>query len=571
MSFRNLLAFAFSGLLTLPVFGTLSASVYAFGETPWSAVGSAVNGAAAPLLVPAIDAQPWLGKHAQPPLGPVSRPLGLDDMDRVEGPSSMGSFLLEPLNKAEAGKSMQQRSWSLTFSDFPMAFELRTELDPENGAVRGWTLCRPDGEAAARYGMRNGKLHLLSGQNGRQHETWLFDPAAVQEQAAGVEVNPEQAIAHLARGYARLLVNSFTKGTQPLFSISLLKNDLPEAFHSIGLPAFHPDAASRILDLDRNAVRKLEGNYASGTFAVVAPEQGLSVAAASGWIALVSAVWSEAEGYTYEGQLPYGHACNSPWDAFSLPSIWTLLQSQGAGESGTNHIYTTPMLPGLAMIVTQSADSSRLTGMTLLHQPYMQGSVPPSLLPPFPPEQAWPQHIKALQNNAAMDWVLLSPSAKQRRALVPPQASPLDSSALSSTVDGIPGALGFSVPLCPGSENPIQATCAQRLAEQLKEWLGDGYRMQGQFALPDGGLSQEATDAAAKGGWILVHQEDAGAMPADRKHPFWEVLLGTKAEPEAGSSGLAPAGSQGGAASAENSRFALPPTLEVWILPPGRR
>ena len=540
LSSRTRLALTLCALLMAPLFGPEAASAFASGEIP-------------------------MHQSPQP-----NWTLGTGETDRIEGPCAMGSFYLEPLTAEEASKPLQQRSWRLSFSDFAMPFELRVEVDASTGAPVGWTAARPDGEAKARYGLRKDKVHLLSGQGGRQHETWLFDPTAVQDQAAGSEVNVDQALIHVVRAYAQLLVNSFTKGTQPLFSMSLLRHDLPPGFQLIGQPAFHPDAASRILDLDRNAVRKLEGTYASGTFAVVAPEEGVSVAAASGWIALVSGVWSESEGYHYKGTLPYGHTCNSAWSDFALPSYWTLLQSQGAGASGTNHIYTTPMLPGLAMIVTQSADSSLLTGMTLLHQPYMQGSVPPSLLPPFSPEQGWPQHIKALHSNAAMDWVLLSPAAKQRRALVPPEASPLDSSLLSSTVDGIPGALGFSVPLCPGSENAMQPTCAQRLAEQMHAWLGETYRMQGQFPASRGEHQDKPSARADRGGWILVHEEDAGAMPADRKHPVWELLLGQ--HPDAAKANEAASNGQPkGTKAVENSRFAQSPMLEIWVLPPGRR
>ncbi len=494
----------------------------------------------------------------------------LQDDALIEGPSAMGSFRLEPLNAEEAEIAADDRSWSLRYSDFDMAFELHAVPDKEADGnttkadqQMAWKVSRPNGAALARYGLAKDRLRLLSGQGGRQHETWLFDPTAVADQAAGMDAAGDYPVIHIARAYARLLVSSFTKGTQPLFSMALLADDLPPAFQLIGLPTFHPDAAGRVLNLDRNAVRKVEGSYASGTFAVVAPDQGLSVAAASGWIALVSGVWSEAEGYRYTGPLPYGYTCNSAWSEFALPSYWTRLQSQGAGASGTNHIYTTPMLPGLALIATQSADSSQLTGITLLHQPFMQGSVPPSLLTPFAPETAWPQHVRALQSNAAMDWVLLSPAAKQRRALVPPQANPLDSSLLSSTVSGIPGAAGFSVPLCPGSENPIQAACAQRLAEQLLEWLGEDYRMQGQFPMADGSMAAKAGEKASKGGWLLLHKTDADAMPADRKYPLWELLLGPDTKADA-------APSNGGKAAADG-RFAQPPILEVWVVPPGRR
>jgi hypothetical protein len=531
--------------------------------------------------------EPSLAADPASPAEPAStaNPATPASDESINGPCAMGTFLLEPLNEDEAAKPVEQRRWTLSFSDFPMVFELHPVAASADAGKEGtsssstkdaeepnaWQLARPDGRAMARYRTRKGKLHLMSGQKGRQYETWLFDPTTVQDQAAGLEMMGALPLINATRAYAQLLVNSFTKGTQPLFTMALLAHDLPPAFRLLGLPAFHPDAAATILELERNAVRKLEGTYASGTFAVVAPEQGLSVAAASGWVALVSGVWSESEGYRYSDPLPYGYACNSAWQEFSLPGYWTLLQSQGAGESGTNHIYTTPMLPGLAMIATQSADSTLLTGMTLLHQPFMQGSVPPSLLPPFAPEDGWPQHIRALQLNAAMDWALLSPAAKQRRALVPPEASPLDSSSLSSTVHGIPGALGFRIPMCPGSENPMQARCAQRLADQMLEWLGEDYRMQGRFPMADGRilerLDERSVARTVQGGWLFVHEDDAAALPADRSHPFWEMLIG----PDPIAKDPAEQAPETGGKSAADGAFAQPPMLELWVLPPGRR
>lgn len=492
-----------------------------------------------------------------PALGLTAQP------DVIEGPCAIGSFFLAPDPDEDAALAPEARSWTLDFSDLPMPFAVRP-VPAEDGrppaAPDAWTVARPDGSAAATYALRRGKLRLVDGPGA--HRYWLFDPGAVAEQREGVPVPaglPQVTIADL---YATLLVNSFTKGTQPLFTMSLLRADLPGPFRLIGLPAFEADAATALAGLYRHAVRKIEGDPASGTFAVVAPDRGLTLATASGWVALASGVTDAAEGYAYDGPLPYGYRCGDPWARFGLPRYWVELQTQNAGPSGTHYIYTTPMLPGLALLATRSADSATLVGMTLLHQPYMAGSTPPSLLPPYAPDSAWRRHAVALQANASLDWILLTEGARQRRALSPPGTSPIDTSALSATVTAVAGARGFALDACPGSDSPVQPRCADALARRLAGWLGDAYAVETRFrdaaGAPLEALDERAVDEA---GWLLVHRDDAGRAPVDRTHPIWEVLLRRERPSAEG----APAT---GGARADRGGFATGWRAELWVLPP---
>ena len=466
------------------------------------------------------------------PLYLFAQPLS----EEMNGPCAMGTFTLSP-----AGEG-----YDLTFSDLKMPFVVVPGPEGE-----GWIFSRPGGSIAAHYALVEGQIRLLSGMDGQTEKVWLLDQAEVAKQQA-TTLKPNLLLGRATDFYADLLLASMQRGLQPLFTMNLLQDDLPGHFQLLGLPAYDPRAAEMALSLRRADIRKQEGNMASGTFALVSPSMGMTMACASGWVALASAAWSDAEAYYYDGPLPYNHKALQAWDAVSLPSYWQELQVQNAGEGGMNHIYTTVLLPGLALIATQSADSSSLMGMTLLYQPYMQGLAPPSLLPPYGEDSLWRTHFMALQRNAYFDWALLSASGGANSLLNIPGMTPVDTSLFTPNATIVERSRGYRTQYCPGSESPLQGLCASRLVEECLALLGPDYETKA-IRRDESLESIQQNGAVYSSAWLLVHREDAGKAAVDRQHPVWAFLFGP--DPQAD-------------ASKRSGSFDRGFYLEAWVYPP---
>jgi len=481
----------------------------------------------------------------------------------------MGTYTLRLRSDGKPG-------YQLRYTDLDMDFEL---------ALQGYvlTLSRPGGAFQAEYAwLPSGRLLLVNGldpsadlpgpgtggvsltaENYRSfapEQTWLLHFETMLEQQKGLEqIAWEQAPQTAAVQYADLLVASLFKGPRPLAAVELLKPDWPEPFSLLGLPAFDERPAQWWNQLRASVARKQEGSFLSGNYALVSPDLGISLAASSGWIALASAAYSPDEGFHKKSNIPYGMALGSTWDsALSLlPGYWGYLQTQDGGPAGRNHIYTTVLLPGLALILTQSADSSVLTGLTLVYQPFMQGLNPPQLLPPVAKTDQAPRALAALFWNAGLDWDLWPESPESLLPLTPPGFT------LLLPGEGPKATLRngrfWQTGLCPGSDSPVQALCASLLVRQTLDRLPEGYKVRVQYLDASGNpLPDLRSPELLTARWILHHESDQERQRSAYRHPHLEFVYAR--------GGNASAPSVGGAGD-----FSAATGLEVAVYPPQER
>ncbi len=479
----------------------------------------------------------------------IQRLPGSDEA--ITGPSALGTFEVRP-------DSGSKGRFQLSYEELDMDFVIINELEG-----RIWTASRPDGSFRARYGLApGGLLKLLNGQDERialgttsssgigsasaeqgaaqyrpddPSQTWLLDFETMRIQQKGRKgVTDVAAMPMCAIQYASLVQTSLNSGPSPLFGMSLLKNDWPEPFNLIGQPAYEERAARWWAQIKMSEARKQEGEMASGNFALVSPDLGLSLAASSGWIALVSAAFSPEEGFVYQGLLPYGLSLNESLELSqkALPTYWQLLEEQGTEGSSVNSIYTTILVPGLALILTQSADpvlaDRRLIGLTAVYQPYMQGVEPPRMLPPVAPEEEAAYALRTLFWNAQLDWALMSSTEGGLSKLIPAGFRGLEASAETASL--MTGRMAFRAENCPGSESPVQALCAEALARRIQEGLPEDYVLLRRYEDAKGTKLSDARHRDLQSArWVIAHQEDQNLDPASYRHP--QIRFGLNKKP----------------------------------------
>jgi hypothetical protein len=484
----------------------------------------------------------------------------------------MGTYVLRLRSDGKPG-------YLLRYADLDMVFEV---------ALQGYvlTLSRPGGAFRAEYAwLPSGRLLLVNGldpsadlpgsgtataqpaghyRSFAPEQTWLLHQETMLEQQQGVDnIAWQQAPQTAAVQYADLLVASLFKGPRPLAAVELLKPDWPEPFSLLGLPAFDERPAQWWNNIRASQARKQEGSFLSGNYALVSPDLGLSLAASSGWMALASAAYSPEEGFVQKSSIPYGMVLSSPWDSAVglLPGYWGYLQTQDGGPAGRNHIYTTVLLPGLALILTQSADSSVLTGLTLVYQPFMQGLNPPQLLPPVAKTEEAPRALAALFWNAGLDWSLWPESPASLQPLTPPGFT------LLLPGEGAPATLRngrfWQTGLCPGSDSPVQALCVSLLVRQTLDRLPQGYKVRVQY-LDAGGnpLPDLRSPELRTARWILHHESDQERQRSAYRHPHLEFVYAR---------GGSAAGPGSGPAAGGAGDFSAATGLEVAVYPPQER
>ncbi len=475
----------------------------------------------------------------------------------ITGPSAIGTLELRSRQDSKPG-------YALRYSDLDMDFVLVPSADSTV-----WKVSRPAGSVMARYAWTpDGMLRLLNGLERYADEdlpagnpggnvtaasatgeepganqyrpvspdqTWLFDYETLRKQQKGIDrVARESAARASAEQYAELLVASLTRGPRPLLPVNLMQEDWPEPFCLIGLPAYDERPAQWWTHLRQAESRKQEGSFLSGNFAIVSPDLGISMAASSGWIALASAAYSPAEGFIHKGPVPYNMALGQDWSQATgrLPAYWTYLQRQSAGTEGANYIYTTPILPGLAMILTRSADTLSLIGVTLVYQPYMKGVASPSMLPPVPRQEEVAYYIRTLFWNAHLDWALWGDESGSPEQLTPPGFIAATKTAGSGLNLPLTGGRFFESQFCPGSESPVQRLCAEALARQVHSSLPQDYRFQVIFKDREGRpLSDPASKELAAAEWIIYHQQDEGLIRNEFHHPHLVIIFSQTAGP----------------------------------------
>jgi|GEM_PF-1223025 len=516
----------------------------------------------------------------------------------LSGPSDMGTYTLTSHPDGRPG-------YLLRYSDLDMDFELSLE-----GYVL--TVSRPGGAFRAEYAwLRSGVLMLVNGldpsadlpvpatsgagtpssvaggagsgaagsglggsapgaegsntvasdyRSFAPEQTWLFELKTLLEQQAGVNgVTWEQAPQTVCVQYADLVVASLFRGPRPLAAVELMKPDWPEPFQFIGLPAFDEQPAEWWNKIRASAARKQEGSFLSGNYALVSPDLGLSLAASSGWIALASAAYSPEEGFAGKSNIPYGMVLNSPWDSALalLPGYWGFLQTQNGGPAGRNHIHTTPLLPGLALILTQTTDSASLIGLTMVYQPFMQGLNPPTVLPPVAKTEEVPRAVAALFWNAGLDWGLWDEHPDAVLPLTPPGFTLLVSGQVPAVA--LRNGRFFQSGLCPGSDSPVQALCASLLVRQTLERLPAGYKVRIQFLDSAGNAVADLhSPELLTARWILHHEEDQERPRASYQHPHLEFVYARGS--------INPSGAAEG-----KGDFSAATTLEVAVYPAQER
>ena len=505
--------------------------------------------------------------------------------DVLNGPSSIGEFQLTPATNG-------QPEYLLRYADLDMDFMVKLENQP-----RVWRVSRPDGSVLARYTITSDNfLVLLNGQGtaagavgsdsgddalepdassyvpNSPEETWLFDfETLIAQQKGRPGITTEGVAQACAVQYADLVVSGLMKGARPLMAIQLMQAEWPEPFNLIGQPAYEERAAHWWYLLRQSDLRKQEGEFLKGNFAIVSPDLGISLAASSGWIALASAAYSPEEGFTSTSALPYGMTLNGAWDTQGvdlLPGYWTFLQQQDAGPEGSNHIYTTPMLPGLALIMTQSPDSTALIGATIVYQQYMQGVAPPRMLPHVSAIDEAAYYARTLFWNASLDWALFGDAPDNVTSLTPPGfvwitsekegAEMASGSVAPNSTAGLRGGRVFTTQRCPGSESPVQILCGDNLVQQIKMCLPDDYQVRIRFLDQAGQPVQDGRSAAVVSAkWLIVHLDDRDKSRSEYRYPH--LLLTYRQDPGAPS------------ANGKNGSFSAVNSLELAAFPAQER